>query len=132
MWPALTWISPRASGTSRWITAGSSARPPLYATNAASTASIQAAIGSAARTSVSRSTRTSAIREACRPVAHRSTGGLEPAYARALALPRDHRAVRDGALPVLVLAPRRLRPVGVRRVAAHDRRAARRKRRLVR
>src|SRR5262245_5582496 len=67
MCPALMWISPRASGTSRWITAGSSASPPLYATNAASTASMHADIGSAARTSASRRIRTAATREACRP-----------------------------------------------------------------
>src|SRR5437667_11043499 len=49
--PLFTWISPPASGTSRWITSGLSAAPLEYATNAASTASTQADIGSAARTS---------------------------------------------------------------------------------
>src|SRR5437667_8211881 len=52
--PLFTWISPPASGTSRWITSGLSAAPLEYATNAASTASMQADIGSAARTSPSR------------------------------------------------------------------------------
>ncbi len=52
------WISPPASGTSRWITPGISASPRVYATNARSTASMQTSIGNAARTSASRSTRT--------------------------------------------------------------------------
>ena len=37
----------------------------------------------------------------------------------------DDRAVRDGAVPVALLAPGRLRPVGVRRLADDDPRAAR-------
>src|SRR3954454_9348938 len=52
------WISPLCSGTSRWITAGSSAPPEEYAVNAPSIASMHERMSRAARTSASRRIRT--------------------------------------------------------------------------
>ena len=130
MWPAFTWISPLASGTSRWITLGSSARPALYSTNAACTASIHAAIGNASRTSSRRRIRTlghAGSLPAGRPSVNRHHGRM-----RGQALACGHgqdRSVRDGAVPIQALARRRLRPVGIRRPADDDPRAARPRRR---
>src|SRR4026207_1372554 len=86
---------------------------------------MHAAIGNAARTSASRRTRTGVTREACPARCPAFTRGLEHDHTTGLAWWREDRAVRDGALPVAVLASRRLRPLGVRRDAPYHRRTPR-------